>query len=283
MAPPAHGGGGAAALVPSSPAMSRVASTSAPQWDPAQYNRFAAEREQPFWDLRALLEPVAAPRVADLGCGDGRLTAALHRDLGAASTMGLDISPTMLAEAARHAAETVTFVSGDLGAWRGSGFDIVFSNAALQWVPDHAAALERWRGALAGGGQLAVQIPANADHPSHAVLRALAAERLGPTAPADPVATNVLAPEAYAVLLDGLGFTRQHVRLQVYPHRLASAAEVVEWMKGTSLTRFRRALEPPTYEAFVEEYRSRLIGAFPTGRPYLYSFKRILLWGRLPG
>ena len=100
------------------------------------------------------------------------------------------------------------------------------------------------------------------------MLRELAAERLGPAAPADPVATNVLVPEAYAALLDGLGFTRQHVRLQVYPHRLASAAEVVEWMKGTSLTRFRRALEPPAYEAFVEEYRSRLVPR-PPRRPSL--------------
>ena len=146
--------------------------------------------------------------------------------------------------------------------------------------PDHAAALERWRGSLVAGGQLAVQVPANADHPSHGVLRELAAERLGPAAPADPVATNVLVPEAYATVLDGLGFTRQHVRLQVYLHRLASAAEVVEWMKGTSLTRFRRALEPPAYEAFVEEYRSRLARALPAGRPYLYAFKRILIWGR---
>ena len=87
----------------------------------------------------------------------------------------------------------------------------------------------------------------------------------------------------YAALLDGLGFTRQHVRLQVYPHRLASAAEVVEWMKGTSLTRFRRVLDPSDYESLVEEYRRRLVLALPAGRPYLYAFKRILLWGRLPG
>ena len=263
--------------------MSSGPPTPAPQWDPDQYNRFAGEREQPFWDLRALLEPVASPRVADLGCGDGRLTEALHRDLGAAGTVGVDLSPAMLAEAARHAGEAVTFVPGDLAAWRGSGLDIVFSNAALQWVPDHAGVLERWRDSLDGAGQLAVQVPANADHPSHSVLRELAAERMGRDAPPDPVATNVLAPEAYAALLDRLGFTRQHVRLQVYPHRLGSAAEVVEWMKGTSMTRFRRALDPAAYDSLVDEYRRRLVRALPAGRPYLYAFKRILLWGRLPG
>jgi trans-aconitate 2-methyltransferase len=252
-------------------------------WDPEQCNRFASEREQPFWDLRSLLVPAAAPCVVDLGCGDGRLTAGLHRDLQAGSTIGIDNSDSMLAAAATRAGDGVTFAAGDIATWSGSGFDIVFSNAALQWVPNHPAVLERWRRALAEGGQLAVQVPSNADHPSHAVLRELAVERLGPEAPADPVATNVLAPEEYARLLDALGFERQHVRLQVYAHRLDSAADVVEWMKGTSLTRFRLSMDPPAYESLVDEYRRRVVAALPDSRPYLYAFKRILLWGRLPG
>ncbi|MGP8160840.1 MAG: methyltransferase domain-containing protein [Candidatus Dormibacteria bacterium] len=263
--------------------MSSGAATPASPWDPEQYNRFAAEREQPFWDLRSLVEAAPSPRVADLGCGDGRLTAALHRELRAASTAGIDLSATMLARAASHAGGGVTFTSGDLATWSGAGFDLIFSNAALQWVPDHAGVLERWRSSLAGGGQLAVQVPANADHPSHAVLRELAAERLGPDAPADPVAANVLAPEEYALLLDTLGFERQHVRLQVYAHRLRSAADVVEWMKGTSLTRFQLAMDTRDYEALVDEYRRRLVATLPGSRPYLYAFKRILMWGRLPG
>jgi trans-aconitate 2-methyltransferase len=177
----------------------------------------------------------------------------------------------------------VTFLAGDISAWAGSGFDIVFSNAALQWVPDHPGVLERWRSSLAEGGQIAVQVPANADHRSHTVLRELAAERLGSTAPADPVATNVLRPEEYALLLDRLGFERQHVRLQVYPHRLASAADVAEWMKGTSLTRFKPSMEPEDYADLVGEYQRRLLLTLGDVRPYLYAFKRILLWGRLPG
>ena len=123
-----------------------------------------------------------SPRVADLGCGDGRPTTALHRELLAATTTGVDLSASMLARAAIHAGGGVTFISADLTTWSGSGFDVVFSNAALQWVPDHPAVLERWRSSLAEGGQLAVQVPSNADHPSHAVLRELAGERLGPEA-----------------------------------------------------------------------------------------------------
>ncbi|HET6811055.1 MAG TPA: methyltransferase domain-containing protein [Acidimicrobiales bacterium] len=257
-------------------------------WDPGQYNRFAAEREQPFWDLAALLEPVPAPKVVDLGCGDGRLTAALHRKLGAAVTTGVDSSPAMLAAAGAHAGDGVAFSEADISTWTGrdpdpSGagpdIDIVFSNAALQWVPDHADVLERWAAALRPGGQLAVQMPTNADHPSHRVARALAADWLGNRAPADPVEHNVLVPEAYAALLHDLGFERQHVRLQVYGHVLASTADVVEWVKGTSLTRFKDVLGAD-YESFVDEYRRRLVADLGDARPYFYAFKRILLWGR---
>ncbi len=226
---------------------------------------------------------MASPRVVDLGCGDGRLTAALHRELRARGTLGLDLSETMLAGAPAQASATLRFETGDIGAWTGSGMDVVFSNAALQWVPDHPGVLERWCSALGGGGQLAVQMPANADHPSHSVLRDLARERLGAEAAPDPVAANVLRPEDYAGLLSALGFERQHVRLQVYGHVLDSAADVVEWMKGTSLTRLRAVMTPGDYGELVEEYRRRLSLRLGDQRPYFYAFKRILFWGRLAG
>lgn len=251
------------------------------QWDPAQYNRFADQREQPFWDLAALLEPVEGATVVDLGCGDGRLTAELHRRLAARQTIGVDSSPPMLMEAASRVGTGLTFEEGDLATWTGRGLDVVFSNAALHWVADHAGVLGRWREALAPMGQLAVQVPANADHPSHEVARQLAAEWFGPETPADPVTENVLRPEDYAEVLADLGFERQHVRLQVYGHRLASTGDVVEWVKGTSLTRFKKVLPAPDFDRFVTEYRHRLLGALGDRKDYFYAFKRILFWGRL--
>jgi trans-aconitate 2-methyltransferase len=252
------------------------------QWDPGQYNRFAAEREQPFWDLAALLQPVDSPRLVDLGCGDGRLTAALGRRLGAGASVGVDSSPSMLADAAAHAGENLTFLEADIAGWEEPrAFDVVFSNAALQWVPDHEAVLRRWTASLSPGGQLAVQMPANADHPSHQVSSRLAEEWLGTGAPDDPVERNVLPPERYAEVLYGLGFTEQHVRLQVYGHVLTDTAEVVEWVKGTSLTRFKRAMGESLYERFLAEYRRRLLAELGEQSPFFYPFKRILLWGRL--
>lgn len=259
-----------------------VSMTVASAWDPAQYNRFAEERERPFWDLASLLEPADTPVVVDLGCGDGRLTAALHERLGAATTVGVDSSPAMLEAAGTRAGGGVSFAPGDIASWTGAGPapDVVFSNAALQWVPDHDAVLARWRDLLAPGGQLAVQMPTNADHASQRVARELAEEWLGGAAPADPVERNVGPPEHYAELLHQLGFLRQHVRLQVYGHVLGSGADVVEWVKGTSLTRFKEVLGPD-HERFVDEYQRRLVAVLGAGRPYFYAFKRILIWARL--
>lgn len=257
-------------------------------WQPATYLRFADERSRPFFDLAALVRGPAL-RVVDLGCGPGQLTAQLPALVGARFVLGLDNSPAMLEAAAAHAKPgEVEFAEGDLETWQDTGqWDLVFANAALQWVPDHGAVIERWRDALKPGGQLAIQVPRNGGHASHYLSRALALEQPYADAwagdpPADPADAHVLAPEAYAVLLDGLGFVDVTVRLQVYLHRLANTAAVVDWVRGTSLTRFEKKLTPELYAAFVAEYRRRLIAEVGDHAPYLYTFQRVLMHARLP-
>jgi trans-aconitate 2-methyltransferase len=255
------------------------------QWDPGQYERFATERSAPFFDLLRLIEPSDASRVVDLGCGTGELTVQAHRQLDARQTIGIDNSSTMLARAHDLHVEGVTFRHGDITTFTDeNSFDVVLSNAALQWLPDHAAVLARWTRALRPNGQLAVQLPSNADHPSHVVADALAhespfIEAFDGDPPPDPTA-RVLAPEKYSEILEALGFSRQHVRLQVYPHHLDSSADVVEWVKGTSLTRVKARLSPALYQKFLDRYRQRLMAAIGDHQPYLYTFKRILFWAR---
>ena len=159
----------------------------------------------------------------------------------------------------------------------------MFANASLQWVPDHPAVLARWWAALAPGGQLAVQIPSNADHASHRVAVEVASDEpflsaMGGQSPSDPVADNVLRPEQYAVLLDDLGAVRQHVRLQVYGHLLDRSSDVVEWVKGTSLTRFAKACPPTSTTSSSTSTAARLLAAIGDTAPYFYPFKRILFW-----
>ena len=247
-------------------------------WDPTQYRRFEAERDQPFHDLLELVEPAPGGAVVDLGCGDGRLTALAHASLQAKTTLGIDSSAAMLGDAPSR--EGLAFELGDIGGWTADAtYDVVLANASLQWVPDHATVLARWRAAVRPGGQLAVQVPANDDHPSHTVITAVTSD-LELDVPPDPVAANVLRPEQYAAVLDDLGATEQHVRLQVFVHHFAHSREVVEWVKGTTLTRVKRATDEAGYERFLAAYRDRLLAEIGDREPYTYLFKRILFRAR---
>lgn len=252
-------------------------------WNPVQYQRFQQERAQPFFDLVDLIDTTPAPaRVIDLGCGTGELTAELHGRLGARDTLGIDSSAAMLEQSRKHTAAGLRFEQRGIDGEWGDDYDVIFSNAALQWLPDHARLLAQLCSRLAPAGQLAVQMPANMDHPSHALAHALAGEAPYRQALAGYVRERtVLAIDQYASLLQQLGFVRQHVRLQVYGHLLSDTAEVVEWTRGTLLTDYQRRLPPELFERFVAEYRRRLLAVLGDQRPYFYPFQRLLFWARV--
>src|SRR5438874_2364657 len=132
-------------------------------WNPEQYDRFKAERQRPFFDLLALVRPEGVHDAVDLGCGTGELTRELHRRLPpGARTTGLDSSPAMLAKAAPHAGDGLTFAEGTIEDWRQPrGVDLIFANASFQWTGDQRQLLARLRTQLRPGGQLAFQVPAN--------------------------------------------------------------------------------------------------------------------------
>ena len=161
------------------------------------------------------------------------------------------------------------------GAW-----DLVFSNAALHWVDDHQSLLPRLRDALAPGGQLAVQMPCNDDHPSHRVAAAVAGEAPFREALAGWTRRSpVLAPEAYAHLLHRIGLREQVVQLRVYGHELASREEVIEWVKGSLLTAYEARLGG-LYPAFLSRYREQLLPLLEEERPYFYTYPRVFLWAQ---
>ena len=178
-------------------------------WDPVQYERFKEQRAQPFWDLVDLvrIDGEGFGRGVDLGCGTGELTALVAERLRCAEMVGVDNSPGMLEAAEQFAGAGVRFERGDIAAWTADPeYHVVFANAALHWVPDHPAVLRRWTAALRPGGQLAVQVPANADHASHLASADVAmtepfSSAMGGMPPPDPVAVNVLDPARYSELL----------------------------------------------------------------------------------
>lgn len=250
-------------------------------WDPEQYLRFRDERSLPFLELLSLVKPRPGWRIVDLGCGTGELTARLHEHLAAVDTLGLDSSGAMLKQARPLAGGGLRFEARDIGSFplAHEQYDLVFSNAALQWVPDHSNLLPRLASAVAPGGQLAIQMPDQQNQPSH-----VAATEVAQEAPFRDALNGhvrifpVLAPEAYAAILDELGFAQSHVRLQVFGHHLASREDVVEWVKGSLLTDYRQRLSPSLFEQFLDRYREVLMPRLKDRRPFFFPYRRILIW-----
>src|SRR5512141_3198102 len=146
-------------------------------WNPNQYHKFQAERSAPFYDLLALVDVRPNLKVIDLGCGTGELTRQLADRLPNSEVTGLDSSQEMLDKAASFSHPGLVFTQGDqsqlTGAW-----DLIFSNAALQWTENHAELIPFLYDKLAPGGQLAVQIPSNHNHISHQIYRETANEEM---------------------------------------------------------------------------------------------------------
>lgn len=258
-------------------------------WDPSQYLKYATERLRPALDLMARI-PLAAPSaIVDLGCGAGNVTRILSVRWPTARITGVDNSATMLAKARETLKDNpcVAWVEADLAAWVGaaapSGVDLVYSNAALHWLPEHATLFPRLFAAVAEGGVLAVQMPSNFDAPSHVALHDLAAgprwgSRLRPLARPAPVAGVAqyfawLAPRAETID----AWTTE------YLHVLAPGADdehpVVAWTRGTALTPFLAVLDADAQRAFIAEYATRVAAAYPRqpdGR-VVFPFRRVFV------
>jgi len=251
-------------------------------WNPSQYHRFRDERRRPFEDLLALVQPVPGGSVIDLGCGTGELTLELHRHTGGATTLGIDSSINMLESARKLQTEQVRFDLCDVETLRpGHDFDLIFSNAALHWVADHPTLFARLSILVRSGGQLAVQMPANYDQPSHVAAKVVASSSPFHEALDGYVhPEHVLEPLEYARILFEAGFARQEVRLQVYGHVLEDVSQIAEWTRGTLLTDYQKRMSGRLFEDFVSSYKDEVAKRVGDPRPCFFPYKRILIWGR---
>jgi trans-aconitate 2-methyltransferase len=242
-------------------------------WDPDLYHQFQSQRSAPFDDLLKLLHIRPNLTVVDLGCGTGELTLRLADALPASDVLGLDLSDKMLERAAQYARPGLLFESGDQARLAGS-FDLIFSNAALQWSENHPALLANLYGCLADGGQLAVQVPSNHMHISHRIIREVAGQEPFRSALNDYIRqAPVLAIEEYAQLLFELGAQDITVFEKVYPHVLENSDAVVDWISGTALVPYFERLDEATRDEFVLAIRARMKMEL-SSEPVFYPFKR---------
>ncbi len=255
-------------------------------WNPELYRRYEDERTRPARELLARVGLTDATRVYDLGCGPGNSTELLVERFPGATVFGTDNSEAMLASA-RKRLPACQFELSDIAQWQPPAEsdppDLIYANAALQWVPDHETLLPRLFASLAPGGVLAIQMPDNRDEPTHRLMREVAtldpwASTIGNAA---MVRTKILSLHAYYDLL-ARDAADVDVWRTAYQHPMDTPAAIVEWVRGTGLRPFVDPLSPAYREGFLAEYERRIALAYlpRSDRRLLLAFPRLFIVAR---
>ena len=248
-------------------------------WNPDTYNQFKEERFAPFYDLLHLLNIRENLHVIDLGCGTGELTAKLAIRLAGSTVLGVDASPEMLQQSAAFANDRLQFHcrSIERQLTTGQQFDLVFSNAAIQWVTNHPKLLPDIINTIKPDGQLLIQLPAQHHNATNKILQTLSNEP-----DYQPLFQNwervspVLEPDVYAQLLFENGGTQITVYEKIYPLIVPDTDALFTWVSGTALLPYLEKLPAENRDQFIRDYKNRLAQQFPS-TPVFYPFKRILM------
>ena len=247
-------------------------------WNPDTYNKFKEERFLPFYDLLGLIKLRAGIKIIDLGCGTGELTKKLSDKLPGAEILGIDSSTAMLKDSKQFENAHLKFecrsIEEEINS--GSKWDLVFSNAALQWVEGHEKLLPDIINSINPGGQLVVQMPAQHHNISNRILNNLADE-----APYNIAFENwkrlspVLDIDVYAKILFDAGGRNITAYEKIYPLVLPDVNALYDWVSGTALIPYLEKLEGKLKQSFADEYKVRLQHTF-SSLPVFYPFRRII-------
>jgi len=232
-------------------------------WNPEIYLQFEKERTLPCKDLVSRIELESPSSIADLGCGPGNSTAVIEEKWPKAELLGIDNSPEML-EKARLSKVRAEWLRADILHWKPEKtFDLIFSNAALQWVPDHETTIPRLFSFVKSGGALAFQMPTRTDLWSDVLERLRQSSSWKDRFHSASSEFYSHEPRSYYDLLSGSSRKIDLWETKYY-HVLPNAAAVVEWTKGTALRPLLDQLpDSKTREAFIREYTLELTRAYP--------------------
>lgn len=233
-------------------------------WSPAQYLKFEDHRTRPSMDLLTRVDLETPELVTDIGCGPGNSTELLVERFSSAQVSGMDSSPQMI-EAAKRRLPRCNFETADVSQWQPrSAHDVLFANAVLQWVPDHAVLFPRLVSFLKPGGVLALQMPDNLHEPTHVAMRAAASDARWSDVlkGADGERTSILSVSEYWSLLKPLASSVDIWRT-TYVHPLVGLDGIVEWFKATGLLPYLSRLSEEQKSAYLQAYREILSNHYP--------------------
>lgn len=248
-------------------------------WNPEVYDQFKNERSAPFFDLLHLVESKDNLSVIDLGCGTGELTSKLLDYLQDSKVIGIDSSAEMLEKARHFETNRLNFIQRSIEDQLNLNdtFDLIISNAAIQWCNNHKELFPRIINKINKDGQLAVQIPSNHEFIVHQLLRKVAETEPYKTAYNSWTREyTVLKIEDYAqILFDNKG-SEITVFEKVFPHIMQDAEAIFTWASGTAMIPYVEKLPEDLKERFKQDYKTELVNIFPES-PVFYPFKRTFI------
>ena len=252
-------------------------------WNSTQYLKFKNERTQPAIDLATRIDAVNPQKIADLGCGPGNSTQVLAEMFNNAYILGVDSSQNMIA-AAREKFPKLEFDFCDISCELSRvdhDFDIVFSNACIQWVPDHSGLIPQMLSLLKKGGVLAVQIPMNFDEPIHRIIKEVSStEKWRACFPEQRNFYTLSQGEYFDILSDCTD--EFSIWNTTYYHVMKSWQDIMEWYRSTGLRPYLAVLTEERGKEFEEDILQMLMRAYPKQKngEILFRFPRFFFTAR---
>lgn len=247
-------------------------------WNSELYLKFKKERTQPSVDLVNAIKAVNPKKIIDIGCGPGNSTSVLKKQFPNADITGADFSPNMI-EKARADYPDIEFILFDAAKDFDKlcdEYDVVFSNACIQWIPNHKKLLPDMMSILNPGGVLAVQIPFQFEQPVHkAVSKVSALSKWKSLIPFEKV-FHILSEEEY---FDVLSENSSDFRLwkTVYMHRMPSQFSIIEWYRSTGLKPYLEIMSDDKKAEFENDVFEEIKPFYPVQKngEVIFRFPRL--------
>lgn len=255
-------------------------------WDPGQYLRYGGHRLRPAIELFQRIDLAAPQTCWDLGCGAGEIAVAMTERWPDAKVVGFDASSEMLEKGrAQPGGGKVDWRQGDISEWApDEPADVIFSNAALQWVGYHPKLFPHLMQCLKPGGVFAAQMPLSWGQTSHRLLRDILAGGAGGKGYGDAALQEGVARKWVD---EGEDYYDRLIPLAEdvdiwetrYLQELSGDDPVLEWVKGSALRPVLTALGEDGAAAYLAEYGAALRAAYPkrTDGTTLFPFARLFM------
>lgn len=243
-------------------------------WDSEQYLKFKEQRTQPAVDLAKRIQLKNPRSILDIGCGPGNSTAVLKELFPASDITGIDSSAEMIAEAEKSHSD-LNFKLCDISEIS-SGYDVIFSNACLQWVPEHEKLIPSLIGKLNSKGSLAVQVPFNENEPLYKIIEEVKEEPRWGFQKFTLESNKILKTEEYFNILSACADDFD-IWETIYYHHMPSHQSLLEWVQSTRLRPYLKVLDKAAAELFEKEILQRVKKAYPTmdNGTVLLRFRRL--------